>query len=174
MITNQFKAVVSTLLQSLGNSIYGLVPFKDTSNNTRYSGGMFYSKWPRVVSYSWSSSATSAGIVLGTGTTPASADDYRIQTPISSNLSASINYERALDSNNNPYLKFIINVENSSASDIVISEIAYNQTVSASASANGASATDCVVCFDHTVLSNPVTVPAGGSATIIYTLKTII
>jgi hypothetical protein len=174
MITNQFKAIVSTLLQSLGSNIYGKVPFKDTNNNTRYAGGMFSSQWPRIVTTGVVSSATSAGIVLGTGSTPASADDYRIETPITSGLSATVTYTRDLDSNGNPYLQFTINVTNTSSSDIIVRELAYNQTVSGTSSLNGTSSVNYVVCFDHTVLSNPVTIPAGGSAAILYTLKTIV
>ena len=172
MITNAFKALCATILEAFTGG-YGLLEVKDTTNTTVYLAGYFSSNFPRSVTTTYSTSATSAGIVLGTGTTAAAATDYRIETPITSGLTVTITYAQGLD-NGNPYLEYTLNIANTSGSSVTISEIAYNQTVTCTTTAGSTSTTNKVLCLDHTLLSSAVTIANGASAAIKYRLKTVL
>lgn len=175
MITKQFKNWVAGLLESVSGGHYGYLPVKATNGNTYY-GSNFVganSQFPRVTETGMSTSATAVGIVLGSGSTAATENDYAIETAITSGISCTPTYERGVDSSGNPYVEFTLVMTNTTSSDIVIREIAYNQNIYLVASQGATSATARVVCFDHTSLSSAVTVPAGGQNTIKYRLKTV-
>lgn len=175
MITNNFKKIAACFLQSVGNVTYGMFPIVGTDGNTYYYGANPTVQWPDTVSTSFVNSFSSAGIVLGTGDTAATANDYRIETPITSGLSANITFVRTCDTQNGyADLEFTIVATNTSGADIVVKEIAYNQSIRISTTAGGTGSTSKIICFDRTVLANPVTVPSGGQASIKYKLRSIL
>jgi hypothetical protein len=173
MITKNFRTLCSMMLLSLGSNSFGMLPVVGANGTTYYAGAHYYTNFPRSVTTSLALSATTAGIVLGTGTTSPTADDTRIETPITSGLTATVNYVRALDGDNNPYLEFTLVLTNSMPYDITVTEIAYNQSFYLGAALESTSTSAVVVCIDHTQLDEPVTIPAGGQNTILYRLTTI-
>lgn len=175
MITNNFKKMAACLLQSVGNVTYGMFPITGTNGTTYYCGANSNSGWPATVTTNLSNNYNTAGIVFGTGDTAATANDYRIETPITTGLSGTITYVRSCD-NQNGYadIEFTIVLTNTSGEDIVIKEVAYNQTVRIASTSGGGGSTSQVICLDRTVLANPVTVVNGGQATIKYKLRSIL
>ena len=172
MITKWYKNICATMLQQHGQDYYGYLPVKGTNGTTYYGAGM-YSAFPRTIANLLSLNVNTAGFVLGTGTTAVTNEDYRTETPVTSGLSATTTYTRGLD-NGNPYIEYTLNVVNSLSSDIVVTEIAYDQAVQAATTQGGTTMTTAVVCLDHTLLDSPVTIPAGGSNAIKYRLTTVL
>lgn len=170
MITKHFKKLIGTLFQADGSGISGNVPIVDTSGATKYLGGVF-DGWPGTVVSNYVTSATDAGIVLGTGNAAATENDYKIQTPITSGLNVTVTFQRGVDSDGNPYGRYILNVTNTSGSEIAIREIAFNQAVTVAASNGSNTPSSAVVCLDHTVFATPAVIPAGNLGTINYILK---
>lgn len=173
MILNNYKNLVATVLQSEGGNATGLLKVKATDGVEYYACAVFDGTFPDVVVNDVVRSATDPGIVLGTGTTPVTALDYKIQTALASGFTAEVITQRTTDLNNNPYLKLKISVTNAGSSTLTIHEIAYNQTVTVTETKGGTEPVKRVVCLDHTVFDNDVNIPAGETRLINYLLKTV-
>lgn len=103
-----------------------------------------------------------AGILLGSGTTPPTIDDYKMESLISSGFSTTVGV--SLDDNNDAV--HIITVTNTSDGDIVVGEVGYSGVAY-----SGAGSGMYIVLMDRTVLDSPVTIPAGGVGKITYTIR---
>jgi hypothetical protein len=179
MITKNFKTRIATLLQmstSSSTSTYkGLLSVKDIGGTTRYICCYYSGSFPNSVSYPVTFNPNAAGIQVGTGSTAATEDDYKLESPITSGMSASIpTITIDLDSSGNPYIEYLFTLTNNTSSDIVVREIGYVQTLRAPDTQGGSSGYDRYFLFDRTVLDTPVTVPANDSAAIKYRLKTVL
>ena len=102
----------------------------------------------------WATGNSSSGVTLGSGSTPATVDDYKLESAITKGLSVSITriYE-------NP-VKLVILITNTSDAPITIAEVGWQSLF------GGAYA-----LADRTVLDTPVTIPAGGIGKIEYEIK---
>ena len=103
------------------------------------------------------------GIVVGSGRTPATIDDYKLESMITSGLSASI--AKSIDSDNDTIIA--LTFTNTSSADITIGEIGYVGTVYIDNNFGGSK----YVLLERTVLDSPVTIPAGGIGKIEYSIK---
>lgn len=101
------------------------------------------------------------GIVLGTGTTPATVDDYWLEQIITSGLNVQI-------TNASQYgiYRLTLTITNTSDSNITIGEIG----AQAPAPCVGVSGKKAFM-IDRTVLDSPITIPAGGIGKIEYEIK---
>jgi len=173
MITKNFKVFIACILQSSGNTTTkGYMPVKDVSGTTKYLGFNFAS-FPynlyRNVTFS-----NGSGIIVGNGDTPATEDDYALESKITSGLTASNStYTFGVD-DGNPYLEYLFTLTNTTGADIVVKEIGYVQPLQSATTSGGNASSSGNYLIDRTVLSTPVTVPANGSAAIKYRLKTVI
>lgn len=176
MITKNFKALLQAILQSSGSTgSLGYIPAKSTGGGSCYIGGMM-SRFPyNVNTNAYFSYPPNAGIYFGSGNTPATENDYDLETLITSGLSASTpTVTRSADSDGNPFIQFMITITNSSASPITIREVGYYQMISATNSYGGMANSQWTFMLDRTVLDTPLTIPAGESGVLKYVLKTII
>lgn len=173
MITKNFKQLTSVLLQS-GGPAAGLLPIVNINGDTRYiTPSLGTSTFPyRVVGYV-SFTASGAGISFGTGTTPATEDDYNLESTITQSFTNFVNAGGGMDDDGNPYLKYDIIVTNNGTESITITEIGYKQTLRGRPQRNVAE-DETVYLFDRTVLSTPITIDVGEYKTIRYILKTIV
>lgn len=149
--TSQDKAVVPIKTPG-GNEYYSRVTCNDTSLSIMTSIGESY-----------------AGIAVGSGDTPATEDDYTIEsliTALTGSVASSIYY----DATNFRYVsRYQITLNNATESDIVVKEVA--KFVNAyTSTTRGATTTSNMksIMIDRTVLDTPVTVAAGESALINY------
>ena len=115
---------------------------------------------PKAGNLNWSRGST--GVVLGSGSTPPTMDDYTLEEMIESGLSGSVT-NTAVDENNNVTKTYTIT--NTSDKDIIIAEIgihgwAYTQQNKSS----------IAILIDRTLLEQPITIPAGGVGIVTYTL----
>ena len=176
MLTTNFKNLAALLLGARNTSGVGLLPVKATNGTAYYAVGAFSASgtFPYSVTTGLNNNMTGAGIGFGSGSLAESESDYTLQTPITSGLSATVTVGSGMDGAS-PYLRYDLVVSNTTDADITIAEICYKQNIYASTAQGAATSNASRVCMlDRTVLPEAVTIPAGGAATIRYTLKTLI
>lgn len=102
------------------------------------------------------------GIELGSGSTPPTFDDYKLETTITSDISAIVT--SALDEDNDVIFNIEV-INNGSA--ITVAEVGFITT--RGTGVNGMSGK--YVLTERTVLDSPVNIPSGGTALITYAIK---
>ena len=102
------------------------------------------------------------GIVLGSGTTPATVYDYALESLITSGLNA--NVVRSADGGDN--LVYVLTLTNTSVEEITIGEIGI---VDQAYTGEGSGYKQ--VLMERTVLDSPVTLSAGAVAVVTYTIS---
>ena len=174
MITKNLKNLANSLLQATPNlNVHGLLPVKGIDGVTYYVNS-YIATYPRTVNESFTLSAGTAGISVGSGSTPATEDDYQLQNTITSGLAAQVNRIIDFDNSGNPYLRYDIMLTNNTADDITVNEIGYKQSISAGTTQAGGNMGNRICLIDRTVLNSPLVIEAGTYEVIRYTLKTII
>ena len=107
---------------------------------------------------------TMDGIYFGSGTTPATKDDYTLESPITSGLSISspttLSYGNSSDGIHTCSAAFTI--ANTTDSDISISEVGLFTPI------NSTSGSYYSVLMERTVLTEPITIPSGGTKIVNY------
>ena len=123
---------------------------------------------PFKVMNSWAKSITGTGVSFGTGTTPATASDYVLESILGDNkinvsTPSSISFSRY-----DTYEEYTVTfgVTNKTADAITISEMGLTAMPY---SPNSGS--NYFVLVDRTVLDTPITIPAGQSKQITYTIR---
>lgn len=173
MITNNFKKIMATVLQSVGGkTVNGCIPVTDVNGDAKYLSSESYGVFPGSVSMAFTGST---GIQIGSGTTPATENDYVLENRIASGyVASSVTYNFNVDAYGNPYLEYLFTITNNTQEDITISEMGYVQQCFASSVQGASASTKYNFLIDRTVLDNPVTIAASESAAVKYTLKTIL
>lgn len=162
---NQFKSnmgmtTIPTGVKDLQGTAYTSGYASTSYAGSLVSGLLFQNA---IVAKAHNTLIASRGICLGSGTTPATIDDYKLENPITTGFSASV--VRQYDAQYNS--TFVITLTNTSADDIVIGEIGYVGDAHYGAGNSYAA----YVLFDRTVLDSPITIPAGGIGQITYTIR---
>ena len=176
MITKNFKNIIALIFEMTpASNALGIMESTNIQGNTRYMGARGGgSTYPASVTTSVNFSSA-PGIVIGTGNTPATENDYHLEAQITSGLTAGAPSPlAALDNNGNPYIDYAFTLTNTTASDITVKEIGWVQSIYESNTAGTTAGTVNQFLLDRTILDHSVTVPAYGTAAIKYQLKTII
>ena len=123
---------------------------------------------PFKVMNNWAKSITGTGVSFGTGTTPATASDYVLEsilddTKINVSTPSSISFSRY-----DTYEEYTVTfgVTNKTADAITISEMGLTAMPYSPYSGG-----NYYALVDRTVLDNPITIPAGQSKQITYTIR---
>lgn len=114
----------------------------------------------------------SSGVAVGSGSTPPTENDNKLEQQITSlNASSTPSVELYYDKTNwKIHARLDYALSNNSGADITISEIGlfrrfYTTTTRGGAASSSARRT---IMIDRTVLSQPITIPNGGAATVRY------
>lgn len=107
------------------------------------------------------------GVIFGTGTTPATVDDYNLSGDFISTLTASVAISTTGDNNSGAVITAVYTLTNTGTSDVTIGEMGLISNSNSTGYANS----DSKVLYEHTVLDTPVTIPAGGIGQVTYTIK---
>jgi len=174
MITKNLKNLANSMLQATPNSnVRGLLPVRAVDGNT-FHVASYFNSYPRAVTETFTLSATAAGISVGSGNTPATDEDYQLESTITSGLTAQVNRILDFDGSGYPYIRYDIMLTNNTGNDIVVNEIGYKQNIQTATSSGGASVAARLCLIDRTVLNSPLVIEAGTYEVIRYTLKTIV
>ena len=109
---------------------------------------------------------TTSGIVLGSGTTPPTINDFRLESQITSGLHCSV----ASVYHSEGYVTRNITATNISDHEITIAEIGYQCQIYTGENTSSGSK---FVLMDRSLLQTPVTIPVGGVGVISYTVRII-
>lgn len=153
--------------------------YKNANGDSYYGSNMAYNNvYNLLTSIIAHGTSSSVGFALGSGTTPATDEDYTIESIISSGLSfsATPHSNEAYDAENDVYsVYFDLTIANTSANDITISEVCFFGNSygmnSIGVSTNTSASNRNAVLVDRTVLDTPVTIPAGESKVIRYSFN---
>ena len=104
-------------------------------------------------------------IVLGSGTTEPTPEDYRLESKITTNLSC----DSVSVSRNTTVKTYTATFSNSGISDITVTEIGYVSRIIYTYRNRNYIYDDFLM--DRTVLETPITIPAGESRTVTYELS---
>ena len=173
MLTKAGKQVLAVALNTTGlnNAQNNATMFpndsiKDISNNTKWvswHGGTFLS------SASFTKNKAH-GIIIGSGNTAPTENDYFLESQITSGIDGVITDTcRGRDGNGKMYMEFTIIISNTGASDLTIKEIGavtYGTRCKSSASATSVSQANLLV--DRTLLDSPLTIAPNKSGLITY------
>ena len=106
-------------------------------------------------------------ILLGTGTTAPTADDYCLESQITENLSCdSVSVSRTTTTKT-----YTATFSNSGTSDMTVTEIGYALRMCYYIGSSSDTYTYDNFLMDRTVLETPITIPAGESRTVTYELS---
>ena len=113
----------------------------------------------------WATGMYNPGIGLGTGTTEPLPTDYNLSgNRLLSNLGVTINKNKTYNDDGCKHSS-VITVTNNNSSDITITEVAWFGYIYQSNTSSFS-----VAMFDRTLLDEPLTIPAGGTGQITYTI----
>ena len=170
MLTDNGKKLIASLLTAGGITI-ARVPVKSTGNQTVYAGPTINgSGWPQNGStISFSTTGMSIGVVIGSGNTPVQSSDYKLDAPLASDYSGSVSKING-DTESSLSLKLAVVIQNSGSSALTVREIGLIQSARTATTQGGSLTTNTNVLIERTVLSTPVTIAAGESETIDYTI----
>jgi hypothetical protein len=176
MITNNFKRILGAILLSNSTDQTGKIAVKKQDGNTVYISAFINAQqFPASVSSNVVNSNSSSGIRIGSGNTPATENDYALESPITSGYTASTpSIDKTVDNNGNVSLDYTFTVTNTGSADLTIREIGYFQNKSSGNTLNGSATNFTYLLLDRTVLDAPVVIPAGEYAAIKYSLKLIL
>ena len=102
------------------------------------------------------------GICVGSGTTPPTYEDYKLESMITSGISGTV--KTTLDDNNDTV--WTLTITNSSSADITIGEVGYFNV-----GFYGAGNSTDYFMYERTVLDTPITIAAGGFGQVTYTIR---
>lgn len=122
------------------------------------------------------SADTYAGVAFGTGTTPASAEDYTLENQVPSgslSFTNSSTYTTTEDEDGRWNISATFVVKNNTESDIAISEIGYFGSIQyGQTSTYSPKYVPCLM--ERTVLAEPITIPAGQAKVITYKVSGVL
>lgn len=178
MITKNLKKIAAGILCA-SSSGYSFIPIVDISGETVYasmpyasnSSGRFF---PGVGSIqAITGSVNAAGVRVGAGATQPTEDDYNLESQITTIAGTTLtNITFNCDNNDNPVVNIPVKVQNNGDGPITVREIGYAVSIRCGTSV-GSSGSAHIILLDRTLLDTPVTIQAGETKVITYTLKGI-
>lgn len=112
------------------------------------------------------------GVYFGTGSTPATKDDYKLEAPLTSGLTITNPSSVSLTNSGSTYIataSFILT--NSTEAEINIREVGlFTPVCNGVRSTPNSSGVYNILLMERTVLTEPITIPAGGSKLVTYKL----
>lgn len=163
MFTNQWSVYLAARMQgaSSGSSTTG-------EFNVNVASGLCKNLSGESVTQTLGSSylLSQVSTMYGTGTTPAARTDYNMESQITTGISSSKgSLSKLVNGSGDFVLSFVDTVRNASENSITISEIGLN------VSSRKTSSTSENLLIYHDVLTTPITIPAGESKNVEFTLR---
>ena len=161
MLTKNFYSYMKAAF-SAPSTETAFVKDDGTTKNLRYSG----SYAPFAVMNKWSVNNSGFGVSFGVGTTPATLEDYNLESSLN-NTQISVSYPNSVSySRDNTFDMYSVSfgITNITSDAITISEVGLLVSVTKGS-------TTYRVLVDRTLLDTPVTIPANETKHIAYTIR---
>lgn len=158
MLTKNFYALMRT---ALGKTSSSIVSTGNTTENTIFYTSNWYGVFGGMCVYN--STNGSQYVLFGNGTTPATINDYKLESPIDSGIAVA-NPSSTTNEQTDDYILWTVTFGVKASVETTISEIGL---ISKAHLTNGYAET----LVDRTVLDTPITIPAGQSKQITYTIR---
>lgn len=171
MITKWWKKILEYLPVSITNMSYG-PQIKNIDGVTRFLFSRT-GKTPWLQTNVYFNTSGSDGFRVGMGATPPTDQDYALDSVITAGLTGRVVSDTppaTRDANGNVVSSWILTLQNTSSSDITVSEVGYYGNQSCSNTDGGVSSNQLVMYF-RDVLNNPVTIAAGDTVAINVHMK---
>lgn len=157
-----------------GNTGKGMIEAKTINGTTKYIPfGVSMQFNPIKTALVASGNSVTYGVAFGSGTTPATENDYTLEHQVTGFTASTPSIETVYDTENwKIKARMDYSIANDTGADITISEIglfdrSYSSNVRGDTVSTSAANTIAVL-FDRTVLAQPITIPDGGAATVRY------
>lgn len=167
MLTKNGKAAIAVWMTAFSSTV-ARFPVKSTTNVTWYAGYR-NSAWPEGAYTSLITSAVTNGVVVGSGDTPVTEDDYELDSMITSGITGSVSILRT-ETSNSVSAKLAVTIQNSGNESVTIREIGLIQPVGVANTKGNNTSTQYPCLVERTVLDTPVVIDAGDYETIEYTI----
>lgn len=163
MLTKNFYSYMRTALQKVAAT------FKLLDGTTR-SLTLENEQSPLSIMYVWAKEVGIAGVSFGTGTTPATVSDYALESILGSTQISAAAPSNVSFSRGDTYDEYSVTfgITNITTEAITISEVGLTARP---AYLGGSPGYNYCALVDRTVLETPVTIPAGQSKQITYTIR---
>lgn len=172
MVTKNFKVLMQMILEATGGSSPPcVIPITTWQGSTVYISNSRSSGFPGSITQTYTASQNYPGIVLGSGTTAPTENDYCLESPFTSGLSVNVTRDVGNDANS-MWLDYIITITNTSSTEKTISEVGYQQDIRGYYQQGSTNVTTYVCLLDRTILQDPLVLQASGYGIIKYRLKT--
>lgn len=174
MLTKGAKRIMAAAFAMPGTGFVEryFIPFKSISDNTRYAK-LTNERWPALNGFVFLQNITNAsiGIAVGSGSTAATDDDYNLESEIPYyNVNGYVSILNISMKNDYPCVELLVSVSNVGNSAFTVSEIGYFMMVESKTSPDASSGSAATMLIDRSVLSTPVTIAAGETKQIKYTI----
>ena len=166
MLTKNFYSFINLyLINPKGTQKFISTTGEESSNNATQISSASMPPLSSMTSYNTNSKK--AGVCFGAGTTPADINDYNIKAPITTGLTVTTPSKTTENETAN-YKEYTATygVTNTKSDAITITEIGLKGLVYSDSSGSSVA-----ILVDRTVLDAPVTIPAGQSKQITYTIR---
>lgn len=170
MVTENFKNLLGMVFTSSASAC-GSLRATDVTGRTWYVSPQF--SFPSTRTQAVTTSATGAGISVGTGSNPTQESDYNLDEPLTSGINLTLTgTTTGVTSDGHPYITYKVTITNTGSETIRVREIGYKQTLKVCPKPKSASVSDVVFLLDRTLLQTPIELPAGDAGVISYTIST--
>ena len=159
MLTKNFYALMRTALGKTSSDV--ISTSNTTATTTMSSNSSWYGVFGGMCIYN--STSGSQYVLFGNGTTPATVNDYKLESPISSGITVA-NPSSTTNEQTDDYILWTVTFGVKASVETTISEIGL---ISRAYMPSGYTE----VLVDRTVLETPITIPAGQSKQITYTIR---
>ena len=160
MLTKNFYALMRTALGKVNSDV---VSESGEKKRARYDSSWWHGVFSNMNNYNSTTSAQN--VEFGIGTTPATVNDYKLESEITTGISVAYPSSVTTEQTDS-YILWTVTFGVTASVEVTISEIGLK---SRAVIGDGGSTNNVLV--DRTVLDAPVTIPAGQSKQITYTIR---
>lgn len=173
MVTRNFLNILAMTLESGNQNKIGCLRCRDVNGYTRFLNGNFSANFPYNPVQTFTLNATAAGISIGTGSTPASEDDYNLEQTITSGVNVVLTgTSYGAENPWYPFVKYDLTITNTGADPLVVTEVGYKQNSNTTQVIGSTRTMNSVLLLDRCVLDTPVTIAPGDAGIVTYRLQT--
>ena len=158
MLTKNFYALMRVAFGKIKSTV---ISDENITKTVEFSSSNWYGVFPAMCKYK--NTGTYQWVSFGSGTTPATANDYKLESEITTGISVT-SQDSPTTEQTDKYILWTATFGVKASVETTISEIGLFSNVHTSSGI-------LITLVDRTVLDTPITIPAGQSKQITYTIR---